>query len=577
MPDVAIEEELRNPSRTAWFMVSAIATLAGAVAAAAYAVTLFTHVAGDCGVVRFYEQLFGVFILGLWLLGSAVGTWLAVYGFRKRSKAVISAAIITVIVGLGMVLFHVKTVRDIREADFTIKSVEQLLQILEEGNPDEQMHAAYELGERKTEAAIPILCALVSDKTGDTHLRLNALRSLGQICSSLQRDTGSYEHAFAFIVKTLSENSEERENELRSKAAGILAEIHDKRAVGPLSNLLQVEEDEYVRDDVIEALRSISDEGADEILADEGKVDRPIEMEDRVEQPGHVPVSVDADLFYEKPSILWRFKAGNNFWYNSAIVHDGVVYIGCHDGKFYAVDGRSGAPRWEFKTGSEIMSRYPVSDGKRIFLGSTDGHVYAISMKTGKPVWRKRFGRTGTSCSPCLVGDTIIFGGGDGSVTALNRETGDVEWVSRLVSDPFPGLYFEHLASNGEIVCGIAQSTIHVMEAATGKPLWSKPLKTRLDCCYPVALAYGALFHVDPVGTGTMCIARDPKTGKRTWKFAAQDYVLNTGAGVPCATNGKVFVVMDDLLALDAVSGDVVWRTQVEIGGFSSRPLSWPM
>ncbi len=73
MTEPAMEEELRSRSQKAWFIIFAVATLAGAFAAVVYAVTWFPHVAGSCGVVRFYEQIFGVLILGAWLVGIAVG------------------------------------------------------------------------------------------------------------------------------------------------------------------------------------------------------------------------------------------------------------------------------------------------------------------------------------------------------------------------------------------------------------------------------------------------------------------------------------------------------------------------
>ncbi len=576
MTEPAMEDKLRSRSQKAWFIIFAVATLAGAFAAVVYAVTWFPHVASSCGVVRFYEQIFGVLILGAWLVGIAVGMGLAFYGYRKMTNAVIPGSIIAVIVSLGMLFVCTKTIHDIVKANFKIKSTKELIHILENENPNEQIQAAYELGERKTEAAIPYLCALVSDKTLGDRLRMNTLRSLGQICSSLKSDTANYEHAFDCLLATLKASSKEEEG-LRRKAADILSQIDDKRAIEPLLNLLQVEEDEYVRDDVIAALRSFGYEHSDELSAHKTDADGSIEIECAIDPSRGSQISEDADLFHSKPSIIWRFKAGNKFWYNSPIVYEGIVYVGCQDGKIYAVDGRTGALRWEFKTGAKTMSRYPVSDGKHLFLGSSGGHVYAVDMKTGKPVWRKKFGRSGTCCSPCLAGSRIIFGSNDGSVTSLNHKTGNVEWVSKLVRNPIPAQYFNYLASDGNIICGISLSTIYAIEATTGKLLWSKPLKTRLDSCNPVVLAYGALFHVDPVGTGTMCVARDLKTGKRIWKFAAPDYVLNTGAGVPCVANGKVYVVMDALWALDAATGKVSWSYDVKTGGFSSRPLSWPI
>jgi len=275
--------------------------------------------------------------------------------------------------------------------------------------------------------------------------------------------------------------------------------------------------------------------------------------------------------FREKPSVVWRCRTSDKFWYNSPLVHDGVVYIGSQDGKLYAVDAASGKVRWAFQTGRRMMSRYLACDEKRVFFGATDGCVYALDLKTGKPAWHSPFDRGGTCCNPCIVGKHVVFGGVNVSWTALDRETGAVAWISGV-----PARLFSYLGSDGTTLCGISVNTLYAADAATGKALWAKPLRVSLDCFSPVAVVDGRVYYVRPDGANTACVARDAKDGKVLWQCLAPEYVLHNAAGGLAVSGGVVYAVMNDLYAMDALSGKVLWRSKARTDGAFSEPISWP-
>ena len=234
MPDAAREGTSTHRPGTAWFAVSVVAASGGAIAAMVYAITWFTYTAGHCGVVRFYEHLFGIVILGGWLAGLAVGMGLAAYGFLKRSKAVVPGAVVAVLANLGMVLVCAKTVHAIREADFSLKSTERLLRFLAGEEMDDRQYAAHELGERRAAEAVPALCAILDDGQEYINLRHNASIALGKICAPPPPPEAGVARAVKSLVRAL----ESEDEFLASTAAEALGHIGDHRAARPLGRLL---------------------------------------------------------------------------------------------------------------------------------------------------------------------------------------------------------------------------------------------------------------------------------------------------------------------------------------------------
>jgi hypothetical protein len=91
------------------------AEIIGATAALFFAVIWFRAVAGNCGVVRFYEQLYGIFVLACWLVVTLYGIGFACKGARLKSRLKILGNVLVIVACMGMVLISIKTLEDIRK------------------------------------------------------------------------------------------------------------------------------------------------------------------------------------------------------------------------------------------------------------------------------------------------------------------------------------------------------------------------------------------------------------------------------------------------------------------------------
>ena len=85
-----------------------------------------------------------------------------------------------------------------------------------------------------------------------------------------------------------------------------------------------------------------------------------------------------------KPAVagnkLWEFETGDWVRSSPAIGSDGTVYVGSHDHKLYAINGKSGVKLWEFKTGGRVYSSPAIGSDGTVYVGSgyPDKKLYAI-------------------------------------------------------------------------------------------------------------------------------------------------------------------------------------------------------
>jgi outer membrane protein assembly factor BamB len=101
-----------------------------------------------------------------------------------------------------------------------------------------------------------------------------------------------------------------------------------------------------------------------------------------------------------------------------AAVHEGIVYVGAHDGWVYALDAATGDKRWEFATKGRVNSTPTLSNGL-VHVGSMDNFVYALRAADGSLVWRfesgvkmfRQISYGGVRASPVIRGGVVYIGG----------------------------------------------------------------------------------------------------------------------------------------------------------------------
>ena len=82
---------------------------------------------------------------------------------------------------------------------------------------------------------------------------------------------------------------------------------------------------------------------------------------------------------------IWEFETGGIVESSPAIGSDGTVYVGSHDKKLYAINGKSGVKLWEFETESGVRSSPAIGSDGTVYVGSKDKKLYAIITESKGP------------------------------------------------------------------------------------------------------------------------------------------------------------------------------------------------
>jgi outer membrane protein assembly factor BamB len=178
-------------------------------------------------------------------------------------------------------------------------------------------------------------------------------------------------------------------------------------------------------------------------------------------------------------------------------------------------------------------------------------------------------------------GDRLYFGAAKpglsasfGSVFCLDRNTGGVHWKFDNDEDLNP-VYCTPTVANGKVFVGEGLHTdkgcrLFCLDAASGKPAWTKPFETTSHTEGNPRVV-GNLVYFTAGDDGLFCA--DAGTGQKKWQFAGRDQQLHID-GPPAVAGNRVFVgsglYTTALLAVDANTGQEVWRAPVNLRSFGA-------
>jgi outer membrane protein assembly factor BamB len=162
---------------------------------------------------------------------------------------------------------------------------------------------------------------------------------------------------------------------------------------------------------------------------------------------------------YPRDSYLDSFVGG-------IAVAQGKLFIGCSDGKVYALDALTGDKLGEFKTGDKIWGT-PAVDGDTLYIGSFDKKLYAFDITNISSKWEPKWEYTteGSIIStPLIENGLVYFGSFDKNLYAVNAADGTFKWK-------FTGgkwFWAQPQIVDGTIYAGCLDDYVYALNADTG-------------------------------------------------------------------------------------------------------------
>jgi outer membrane protein assembly factor BamB len=172
---------------------------------------------------------------------------------------------------------------------------------------------------------------------------------------------------------------------------------------------------------------------------------------------------------------VWDAQLGNGS-FSFPAVEGKTLYVGALDGKFYAIDLRTGAVLWSYAAnagvieGSITLSRGTAFYGTTCFCGGVGGYVIAVDLVTHTELWRAPV-PTQIRATPSIAGGLIYITSYDG-LYAFNAKTGAAVWNANT-----GGSNSSATVANGLVYASGADGLVRAFTADTGELLWSSGVK----------------------------------------------------------------------------------------------------
>ncbi|HIN85750.1 MAG TPA: hypothetical protein EYN06_04645 [Myxococcales bacterium] len=253
-----------------------------------------------------------------------------------------------------------------------------------------------------------------------------------------------------------------------------------------------------------------------------------------------------------------------------------IVVAGSDSGDVVAVWSHTGKVIWRFSTEGKVRSTPTIVDNT-VYIGSSDGKFYAINLKTGTEEWDQPYKTIGAITSaPAVNDDRVVFQNNENRSYALDRKTGAYAWDQGRPRPDFFTIRGEGGPTivDNTVYAGYDDGMLVAMTAKDGATIWSKNLAANERHFVDVdtkPLVVGNTIYAGSFSVGMYAVGR--KHGNVKWIHRAK------GVHTPAYGQGLLFVATGEkeLRALDPKTGKVQWRLKIGYGNLSSPVLSGNM
>ncbi|HDK37557.1 MAG TPA: 6-bladed beta-propeller, partial [Thiolapillus brandeum] len=256
-------------------------------------------------------------------------------------------------------------------------------------------------------------------------------------------------------------------------------------------------------------------------------------------------------------STAWEINLGSSIS-ASPVVDDNRVFIGCQDGKFYAVDAGNGKILWSASMPAGIQTSAAVYDGK-VYVCDTDGNVYCHIAKSGEVVWKARTNKPRNGGTAPGIACDYLFTSGTILKLADGMEIYRIGSSSNSGAAVYDGKAYDGV--NGSVIDlkttdEIASAGKHSAGMRGGHAVWPEFDTVYLDNYQGLrAVSARPSSGKDKAGKGKL---------ETRWSHTLPKQPQNRGCAVSIGWARAYYPMADGtLLCLDAMRGNELWRCEI--------------
>lgn len=310
----------------------------------------------------------------------------------------------------------------------------------------------------------------------------------------------------------------------------------------------------------------------------------------------------------DKLDVLWTYHAPHDSGFDAtAVIADGIVYVGDSDGVFDAVKLADGTEVWSKKLGDAGFLAGATWNQGRLYVGDSNGVVRCLSANDGSEIWKADV-KAEVYAAPMIHDQDALVTCDAGTLTCLDASTGKVRWHFHIEAP---------LRCTPTIVAGRAllagcDSILHLIDVSDGSEVNTIPIDAPTGCTpasrdnrayfgteggtfyavdiavdgskapvvawtyrdpqrgQPIRASAAVNEHLVAYGSqGNAVFGLNPTDGQLLWKLPTRSHVDSS----PVIAGQRVIAATDRgvLYLLDAKSGEV--KSQFDAGGhFAASP-----
>ncbi len=215
----------------------------------------------------------------------------------------------------------------------------------------------------------------------------------------------------------------------------------------------------------------------------------------------------------------------------------------------------------------QIWPGLAIDETSQVGYVASGNRVFAFDLNTGVEKWRypvQPEKNLGFSAPPVLTDDgQLVAGAYNKTVYSLDPQNGQQKWINQDATNRY---YAGALPLNQNIYAPNIDHNLYAMDN-TGKFLWKFTTGAAL---WSAPATDGKVIYL--AGMDHNVYSLDPKTGAVVWQ--TEDLGGSLASTPTLSSDGRLYVgtFNSEVLALDAASGKVYWRTPVS-GWVYSAPV----